>query len=69
VANEAVCVGKAEMQSIAKGRHQAIVIEIVHHKLNKFQYGTTNGIGFNNTAFARKFSTTARSSLITDECL
>jgi len=51
VADEAVHVGKAETQSIAESRQQAIVIQLVHHELRKFQYGTTDG-SFDSTTFA-----------------
>jgi len=46
VSDEAVCVGKAETESIAESQQQAIVIELMHHELRKFQCSATDGERF-----------------------
>jgi len=43
VTDEAVCVGETETQTVAERRQQAIVIELVHNELRKFEYGTADG--------------------------
>ena len=69
VIDKAVRVGETETQTIAERRQQAIAIELVHNELRKFEYEQPTAIGFERTAFVRRFSTIARSVLMIDECL
>jgi len=42
IADEAVRVGVTETQSVAERQNQAIVVELIHQELRKFEYGTSD---------------------------
>jgi len=54
VADEAVRDSETDSQTFAEGRQQAIVIELVHQELRKFQYGATDGNRFHQHCFCAK---------------
>jgi len=69
VTDETVHVRETETQTVAERRQQAIVIELVHNELRKFEYGAADGDRLREDAFAQKFSTIAKSALMIDEPL
>jgi len=62
VTDDAVCISVTETQVVAERRQEAIVVE-------NSSMAQQTAVGFERTAFARKFSTIAKLALMIDECL